>query len=132
MKFNQIISENAPEALGPYSQGVLFNNTLFTSGQIPIDRKSNEIPNCIFKQTTVCLQNIQFILNESKFHINEIIKITIFTTKLEKLNVINEAYKKFFDCHQSVLPARTCIGVSKLPKNVNIEIEAIAFKTKKE
>ncbi|CAL4322828.1 Rid family detoxifying hydrolase [Buchnera aphidicola] len=132
MKFKQIVSEKAPEAIGPYSQGVVFKNILFTSGQIPINKKLQIIPIDIFEQTKICLQNIGFILEKSNFQINEIIKIVIYTTKLEKIDLINNSYKKFFESYQMILPARTCIGVSKLPKNVDIEIEAIALKSKKE
>ncbi|WP_343152447.1 Rid family detoxifying hydrolase [Buchnera aphidicola] len=130
MKFKKIVTDKAPEAIGPYSQGIAFKNILFTSGQIPINKELQIIPDGIFEQTRVCLQNIKFIVEASNFKINEIIKIIIYTTQLEKLEKINDSYRKFFDSYKMILPARTCIGVSKLPKNVSIEIEAIALKSK--
>lgn len=126
---NHIIkTKNAPKPIGPYSQAVKINNFVILSGQIPIDINSNCIPENIAEQTYIVLNNIKLILIESKFLVKDIIKTTIFTTELKKIDIINEIYMKFFLDNKSKFPARSCIEVQALPKNVKIEIEAIAFK----
>lgn len=125
----KISTKNAPKAFGPYSQAIKINNLLMISGQIPIDIISGNIPENIHDQTILALNYIKEIIIKSNFSLNNIIKTTIFTTCLNKINDINHIYKKFF-IQENVLifPARSCIEVSKLPKNVKIEIEAIALK----
>lgn len=116
------------QKFGPYSTIIKKNNFYFISGQIPINKKTGMIPQSISDQTTLTLKNIFTILQKNQLNIKNIIKITIFTTKLDKLNKINNAYQDFFDQHTTKYPARSCIGVSQLPKKVHIEIEAIASK----
>ncbi|QCI23898.1 hypothetical protein D9V74_01745 [Buchnera aphidicola (Macrosiphoniella sanborni)] len=123
-----IKTKMAPEPIGPYSQAIKINNFIILSGQIPINVLSNDIPENIAEQTYLVLKNIQSILLEAKFQVKDIIKTTIFTTNLKKIHIINEIYKKFFLDHQSSFPVRSCVEVQSLPKNVKIEIEAIAFK----
>lgn len=125
---NYINTKNAPKPIGPYTQAIKINNMLFLSGQIPIEVSSNHIPENIAEQTYIVLTNIKSILIESQFQVKDIIKTTIFTTDLKKINIINEIYKKFFIDNQSRFPARSCVEVQKLPKNVKIEIEVIACK----
>ncbi|QCI16613.1 hypothetical protein D9V60_01875 [Buchnera aphidicola (Aphis craccivora)] len=125
---NIINTKHAPQPIGPYSQAIQFNNFLITSGQIPIDAKSGNIPENIDEQTYIVLKNIKYILKESKYQVNNIIKITIFTIDLKQIQIINEIYEKFFLKNQSYFPARSCVEVQKLPKNVKIEMEAIAYK----
>ncbi|CAL4326430.1 Rid family detoxifying hydrolase [Buchnera aphidicola] len=125
---NIINSKNAPKPIGPYSQAIQINNTLVLSGQIPIDVASNNIPENISEQTYIVLMNIKSILISSNFQVRDIIKTTIFTTNLKEINIINEIYMKFFIDNKSEFPARSCIEVQALPKNVKIEIEAIACK----
>lgn len=112
---------------GPYSSAVKVGNFFFTSGHIPINTKNQKIPTKIYDQTYLTLKNIKNLLKQEKIKIKNIFKITIFTTKIEELNEINLSYKKFFDKYNKNYPVRTCIGVNKLPKNVSIEIEAIAY-----
>ncbi|AEO08158.1 Rid family detoxifying hydrolase [Buchnera aphidicola] len=127
---NKIIkTQTAPKPIGPYSQAIQINNMIILSGQIPIDIISHHIPDNIAEQTYLVLKNIKSILIHAKFEIKDIVKITIFTTTLKKINIINEIYKKFFLDHTSNFPARSCVEVQALPKNVKIEIEAMAFKT---
>ncbi|AAM67912.1 Rid family detoxifying hydrolase [Buchnera aphidicola] len=121
-------TENAPKPIGPYSQAIKNENFLIISGQIPIDVKSGKIPNNISEQTYIVLKNIKSIIIASKYTIQDIIKITVFTTNLEKIHIINEIYEKFFIDNKSSFPTRSCIEVQKLPKNVKIEMEAMAFK----
>ncbi|CAL4322105.1 Rid family detoxifying hydrolase [Buchnera aphidicola] len=125
----QIYTKKAPPVLGPYSQGIKINNLLITSGQIPINPKTKMIPKKIFDQTTLVLENIKSIILASNFHIKNIVKTTIFTTRLDKIHKINGAYENFFIKNKvSIFPARSCVEVSKLPLNVKIEIEAISYK----
>ncbi|CAL4324022.1 Rid family detoxifying hydrolase [Buchnera aphidicola] len=121
-------TKNAPKPIGPYSQAIKNDNFLFTSGQIPIDVNSGIIPDNISEQTYVVLKNIKSIIIAANYNIQDILKITIFTTNLKKIHIINDIYEKFFIENKSLFPARSCIEVQKLPKNVKIEMEAIAFK----
>ena len=91
-----INTNNAPQPIGPYSQAIQFDNFLITSGQIPIDIKSGNIPESINEQTYIVLKNIQYILQASKYQVNDIIKITMFVIDLKKIQIINEIYKNFF------------------------------------
>ncbi|QCO70927.1 Rid family detoxifying hydrolase [Buchnera aphidicola] len=126
---NHIINtKNSPKPIGPYSQAIQIDNFIILSGQIPIDVVSNHIPENIAEQTYLVLKNIKSILVHSGFEVQNIIKTTVFTTNLKKIDIINEVYKKFFIDHKSKFPARSCIEVQALPKNVKIEIEAIASK----
>ncbi|QIQ41956.1 MAG: hypothetical protein G4A98_01855 [Buchnera aphidicola (Microlophium carnosum)] len=126
---NHIINTTrAPKPIGPYSQAIQIDNFIILSGQIPIDITSNHIPDNIAEQTYIVLQNIKSILVDAGFHVQNIIKTTIFTTHLKKIDIINEIYKQFFIDNKSGFPARSCVEVQALPKNVKIEIEAIASK----
>ncbi|WP_154027466.1 Rid family detoxifying hydrolase [Buchnera aphidicola] len=111
---------------GPYSPILKINNLFFISGQIPINLTTGVIPKNISEQTTLILKNMNILLQENKISIKNIIKTTIFTTKMDKLKEINLSYQKFFDKYTKKYPARSCVGVSELPKKVSIEIEAIA------
>ncbi|MGI6710710.1 MAG: RidA family protein [Bacilli bacterium] len=125
-----INSNKAPNALGPYSQGIyLENGFLFLSGQIAIDPKSNAlVEKDITLQTKMVLKNIKEILNEACFSINDVVKTTIFLTDLNNFAFVNTLYQDFFENHK---PARSCVEVSRLPKDALIEIEVIAYSSKK-
>jgi len=122
-------TENAPKPIGPYSQAIKNGNFLMISGQIPIDVQSGHIPDNISEQTYVVLKNMKSIIIAAGYNVQDIIKITIFTTNLKKIHIINEIYEKFFINNKSLFPARSCVEVCKLPKNVKIEMEAIAFQS---
>ncbi|CAL4321968.1 Rid family detoxifying hydrolase [Buchnera aphidicola] len=125
----KIYTKKAPKVLGPYSQGIKINNFLIISGQIPIDPITEKIPKKISDQTLLVLKNIKSIILKAKFHIKNIIKTTIFTTKLNQIHKINKMYEFFFKKNKiSIFPARSCVEVSKLPLNVKIEIESISLK----
>ncbi|VFP81144.1 2-iminobutanoate/2-iminopropanoate deaminase [Buchnera aphidicola (Cinara kochiana kochiana)] len=111
---------------GPYSPILKINNLFFISGQIPVDQNTGLIPKYLTEQTTLVLNNINTLLKENQLSVKNIIKTTIFTTKINKLKEINLFYQKFFDKHTTIYPTRSCIGISELPKKVFIEIEAIA------
>lgn len=120
---------NAPAVLGPYSQGVDLGNLVFTSGQIPIDPKTGFLIDIdISLQTQQVLDNIRYILESVDLSIKNIVKTTIFVKNLENIDLINAVYKKYFDNYQACLPVRSLVEVSRLPKDVMIEIEAIAVR----
>lgn len=121
-----INTKNAPAAIGPYSQAILVNNILFTSGQIPINPETNEIVSFdIEEQTKQVLKNIKAILEEAGYNLNDVAKTTIYLKDLQHFGTVNKLYEEFFNGHK---PARTTIEVSRLPKDVLIEIDAIALK----
>lgn len=122
----QIIStNNAPAAIGPYSQGISLENLIFVSGQIPVNPETGEIAKDIREQTKQSMKNIESILKQSGASLNDVVKITIFVTDLSNFTDVNEVYGSFFTENY---PARSCVEVSKLPKGVGIEIEAIAVR----
>lgn len=125
----QISTKNAPAAIGAYSQAILSNDIIFTSGQLPMDPETGEmVENDIKKQTKQSLDNLKFILNEANSDFNNILKTTIFLSDLNDFSEVNKIYAEYFDGSP---PARSCIEVSKLPKDSLIEIEAIAKKERK-
>lgn len=123
----KVISTNkAPKAIGPYSQAISVDGFLFLSGQIPLDPETGEVVgNDIRLQTGQVLKNIQAILEEEGYLLNNIVKTTIFIKDMNHFPVINEEYSRFMRGHN---PARSTVEVSRLPKDVMIEIEAIAKK----
>jgi len=115
---------NAPEAIGPYSQAVLQNNTLYCSGQIALNPRNNKlIIDNIVDETHQVMKNIHEILKEANMDFNNIVKCTIFLKNMNDYLKVNEVYSTYFT---SQPPAREAVQVSVLPKNVNIEISAIA------
>ena len=124
-KMKKIISTlNAPEAIGPYSQAILQNNTLYCSGQIALNPRNNKlIIDNIVDETHQVMKNIHEILKEANMDFNNIVKCTIFLKNMNDYIKVNEVYSTYFI---SQPPAREAVQVSVLPKNVNIEISAIA------
>mgnify|MGYP001021835288 CR=1 FL=1 len=126
MKLNSISTEKAPAAIGPYSQGVSTGNLIFTSGQLPIVPETGElITGDIQKATRQSLDNVKAILEDEGATLQDVIKVTVFVADMSKFSLINEVYAEYFSNHK---PARSLVEVSKLPKNGDIEIEAIAIK----
>ena len=121
-----IKSNNAPKAIGAYSQAVSINGFLFISGQIPIDKDSNEIVSEDFKvQVSQCLLNISKILKEKELKIHNIVKITVYLIDLSKFSILNDVFIDFFKgCNY---PARAAVEVSRLPKESQVEIDAICY-----
>lgn len=122
-----INTKHAPQPIGPYVQGIKKNNIVIISGQIPINLNSKIISDDIIEQTKQVLNNIKIIIEKSGLQIKNIVKTTIFITNLNEIKKINLIYKEFFKKNNSEFPSRTCVEVSKLPKNAKIEIEAIAI-----
>lgn len=131
--YSVINTKKAPHPIGPYVQAISIQNIVFVSGQIGICPDTGKIPNNIYYQTQQTLKNIKNIIEQSNLQIKNIIKTTIFITDINDLPVINTSYENFFYQHSLLyitlhLPARSCVEVSKLPKNTKIEIEAIAIR----
>lgn len=120
-----ISTNHAPKAIGPYSQAVKIGGFLFLSGQIPINPETNElVESDIVLQTQQVLKNIKAILNAEDLSIEQIVKTTIFVKDMNQFGTVNEEYAKFLGDHR---PARSTVEVSRLPKDVLIEIETIAY-----
>ena len=125
MKKKVIQTDKAPKAIGPYSQAIRAGNFLFLSGQIPLDPKTGELVKAdIGKQTQQVLENIKGVLESQKLGMEDVVKVTIFLKNIGDFNRVNEVYSTYF---LSSPPARSTVEVAKLPKDADIEIEAIAF-----
>ena len=118
----EIKTNNAPAAIGPYSQGITAGGLLFTSGQIPINPKTGEIPGGVEAQTRQALTNVSNIVKEAGADMSKVIKTTVFIKNMEDFAKINEVYAEFFE---KPYPARSCVEVARLPKDVLLEVEAI-------
>ncbi|MBI9020764.1 MAG: RidA family protein [Verrucomicrobia bacterium] len=124
MKKDIIKTANAPDPIGPYSQAVEANGTLYCSGQIPADPVTGAIPEGIEAQTRLVLSNLTAILKEAGAELEDIVKTTIFLTDLNTFATVNAIYGEHFD--EAAAPARSTVQVAALPKGVLIEIDAIA------
>lgn len=120
-----MLSSYAPEPIGPYSQGILTESTIYLSGQLPIDALTGNIGTTIEEQTKLCLENLNHILNTNNMDMSNIVKTTIFLDDISDFVVVNDIYGSYFT---APFPARSTIQVEKLPKDALIEIEAIAVK----
>jgi len=121
-------TEQAPAAIGPYVQGVDLGNMVMTSGQIPVIPETGDIvSDDIAKQAHQSLMNVKAVVESSGLNVSDIVKMTVFVKDLNDFGVVNEVYGHFFDEHNvKNYPARSCVEVARLPKDVKIEIEAIA------
>ena len=119
----KIETENAPKAIGPYSQAIKAGNMLFISGQLGIDPESGDLKNSIEEQAVQSFSNIGEILKAAGCSYSDVCKTTIFLTDLSNFALVNSLYEKFFISN----PARSCVEVSKLPKDALIECEVIAL-----
>ncbi|MGL4953148.1 MAG: RidA family protein [Culicoidibacterales bacterium] len=121
---NSIQTNFAPEAIGPYSQAILAGDTLYISGQIPFDPQTMTlVSDDIQVQTHQCLKNLQAIVEAAGLTMKQVVKVGIFIINMDEFTLINEVYAEYFSEHQ---PARSTVEVSRLPRDVKIEIEAIA------
>ena len=118
----KIETNQAPGAIGPYSQGYIAGGFVFTSGQIPVDPVTGEIPSGISAQAERSCLNVAAILKAAGSDLNRVVKTTCFLADMGDFAAFNEVYAKFF----TEKPARSCVAVKTLPKNVLCEIEAIA------
>jgi len=121
----KILSNNAPSPIGPYSQAVKSGNMIFISGQIAINPTTNTLVNDnIQKETEMVMENINNILNECNCTFDNVVKCSIFLSNMDLFTSVNQIYGSYFN---EPYPARETVEVSCLPKNVNIEISAIAI-----
>lgn len=126
MSNSAIQTSNAPAAIGPYSQGIQAGNTLYISGQLPIDPATgNFAGNDVASQTRQSLTNIRNILNQAGADMSHIVKTTVMLANIEDFSAMNEVYSQFFS---APYPARAAYQVACLPKNALVEIECIAVK----
>lgn len=124
MQKDIIKTENAPEPIGPYSQAVEFDGTLYCSGQIPVDPVTGNIPETAEDQTHLVLANLRAVIEAAGGELEDIVKTTIFLTDLKLFASVNAIYGEYFD--EKTAPARSTVQVAGLPKGVLIEIDAIA------
>ena len=122
-----IHTPKAPAAIGPYSQAIMADGFLYTSGQLGIDPETGALPQDIAAQTEQSLKNIRAILEEAGLQINHVVKTVIYLKDLSDFSLVNEIYAAFFGDHK---PARSCVEVSRLPKDGLIEIEVVAYSGK--
>ncbi|AAW84899.1 RidA family protein [Aliivibrio fischeri] len=122
-------TDNAPAAIGPYIQGVDLGNMVLTSGQIPVNPATGEVSDDIAEQARQSLENVKAVVEASGLTVSDIVKMTVFVKDLNDFGTVNEVYGNFFDEHKVAnYPARSCVEVARLPKDVGIEIEAIAVR----
>ena len=122
MRFIQ--TDKAPSAIGPYSQAVVANGMVYTSGQIALTPEGVMLEDDVVIQTKQVLQNLQAVLEEAGSSMNQVVKTTIFIASMDDFTIINEIYEKTFASHK---PARATVAVKTLPKNALVEIDAVAL-----
>lgn len=125
MKREVINTNNAPGAIGPYSQGIIVGDFVYTSGQIPINPSTGVLETDIKVATKQSMENVKAILEAAGTSLENVVKTSIFLKDLNDFAVVNEIYGTYFTENP---PARSCVQVAKLPKDAVIEIEAIATK----
>jgi 2-iminobutanoate/2-iminopropanoate deaminase len=121
----EIITANAPEAIGPYSQGIIANGFVFASGQIPLDPATGELNiGSVEEQAHLALTNLKAVIEASGSSMDLVVKCTVFLQNMDDYGAVNAIYGEYF---KSPYPARAAIQVARLPKDVKVEIEAIAI-----
>lgn len=120
-----ISTNNAPAAIGPYSQAIEVNGMVYTSGVIPVDPATGGIPSGVQEQAKQAMTNLSKLLEAAGSSMNQVVKTTVFIKEMNDFGTINDVYKEFFTAD---FPARSCVEVARLPKDVLLEVEAIALK----
>lgn len=120
-----ISTDKAPSAIGPYSQAIEINGMVYTSGVIPVDPATGVIGDGVEAQAEQAFKNLCNLVEASGAKVENIVKTTVFIKEMNDFGKINEIYKKYF---KEPFPARSCVEVARLPKDVLLEVEAIAFK----
>jgi 2-iminobutanoate/2-iminopropanoate deaminase len=121
----QVLTDKAPKAIGPYSQGIVANGFVFCSGQIPIDPATGELnTGAIEDQTRQVLKNVSAVLEAAGSSLDEAVKVTVFLQDMNDFAKMNAVYAEFF---KTPNPARAAVQVARLPRDVKVEIEAIAL-----
>ena len=121
----EISSLSAPKAIGPYSQAILSGDTLYVSGNIPVNPSDGGITDGIEAQTKQVFENMKAVLKEAGMDFSDVVKTTAFLTDLDNFAAFNALYSDYFI---APYPARSCVEVSKLPKGVLVEVECVAKK----
>ena len=125
MALQTINTKNAPQAIGPYSQAVVAQGMLYVSGQIPLYPESGEVVSEeVAAQTKQVLDNMKAVVEEAGSNMSSVVKVTIYIVDMQQFAVINEIYGTYF---QAPFPARACVEVAKLPKGVQVEMDAIVL-----
>ncbi len=120
-----ISTDKAPAAIGPYSQAIEVNGMVYTSGVIPVNPATGEIPEGTVAQANQALSNLKNLLEAAGTNMDKVVKTTVFIKEMDEFATINNVYKDYFTTD---FPARSCVEVARLPKDVLLEIEAIAIK----
>ncbi|OLN21292.1 reactive intermediate/imine deaminase [Domibacillus antri] len=121
---NIVNTKKAPAAIGPYSQGIIVNNLFYSSGQIPLTAEGTLVDGTIEEQTHQVFANLKAVLEEAGASLESVVKATAFLSDMEEFGAFNEVYGEYFSAHK---PARSCVEVARLPKDVKVEIEVIAL-----
>lgn len=121
----QIITENAPRAIGPYSQGISVGNLVFVSGQIPLDPKTGVMPETVEEQAQQVLKNLAGVLAQEGLSMKNVVKTVVFLADLNDFQTVNAIYETAFS---APFPARSCVEVAKIPRGAKLEIECIAVR----
>ncbi|MFK4996586.1 RidA family protein [Bacillus sp. N9] len=119
-----ISTNQAPAAIGPYSQGVIVNNLFFSSGQIPLTPEGEMVTGDVTEQAHQVFRNLQAVLHEAGASFDTVVKATVFIKNMGDFATINDIYGQYFTTHK---PARSCVEVARLPKDALLEIEVIAL-----
>ncbi|MFP7241827.1 2-iminobutanoate/2-iminopropanoate deaminase [Bacillus altitudinis] len=117
-------TKNAPAAIGPYSQGIIVNNMFYSSGQIPLTPAGDFVNGDIKEQTHQVFHNLKAVLEAAGASFETVVKATVFIKDMEQFAEVNEVYGEYFHTHK---PARSCVEVARLPKDVLVEIEVVAL-----
>lgn len=121
----QVNTDDAPIAVGPYSQGIIAGNLVFTAGEIPVDPETGEIPETSEEQIRLALKNVNAILVKAGVPLNNVASVTVYLTDIRDFSQMNLIYPEFFE---EPYPARACVQVSALPKGVKVMISAIGVR----
>lgn len=120
-----IVPEKAPKAVGPYSQGIQAGDFIFTSGQLPLNPETNQMPEGIEAQTKQSLDNLKAVVEAGGSSLDKVVKVTVFLKDLNDFAKMNEIYGTYFT---KDAPARSCVQVARIPRDALVEIEAVAVK----
>lgn len=119
-----IHTDNAPEAIGPYSQGIVVNNIFYSSGQIPLTPEGKFVSGTVEEQAHQVFKNMEAVLKAAGASFNSVIKSTLYIKNMDDFPLINDVYSEYFHSHK---PARSCVEVARLPKDALLELEVIAL-----
>ena len=120
----KVETNKAPQAIGPYSQGIIVNNMFYSSGQIPLTQEGEMVQGDIKAQTHQVFQNLKAVLEAAGASFDTVVKTTVFLKNMDDFAAMNEVYSQYFTNHK---PARSCVEVARLPKDALVEIEVVAL-----